>query len=307
MSSSELTLVAALAGLLIAAGLWVSIAALRGWAPQRAPRPRAGAGRRAGKAVEELPEVWRRNYRHLLIGSVVIGVGVWVWTGWPVHGLLAAGALSGLPFLLHPGGSARLQIARLEAMAQWLQQLASVHGGGKPLEQTVIDSLPNSPRALRREITDLAGRLEAQLPAVDAYRLFADDLGDRTGDEVTMLFMDHAGTRGPGLAKALTRMAELVGRNASDFRDIDTDRAKVRSNARRVSLFVLAVVSVALANPAYTAPYGTLPGQAFLTGLGVLFVLALRWMRRMAQPRPEPRLLHPLTNRELEKEEVPAW
>ena len=30
-------------------------------------------------------------------------------------------------------------MARLEAIAEWLQQLASVRAGGKPLEATIVD------------------------------------------------------------------------------------------------------------------------------------------------------------------------
>ncbi|MFE5841975.1 type II secretion system F family protein [Streptomyces niveus] len=295
MSLSYLPFLGMLAGLLLVVGICGAVAALRGWGPRGSGR--GGVRRRARRAVAELPAGWRANYRHLCAASAVLGVVVWAWTGWPMHGVVAGAALAGLPFVLHPGGSARAQIDRLDAVGEWLQQLVSVHGGGKPLEQTIRE-LSTVPPAVRREVNALARRLESGIPARQAYRGFADDMGNLIGDDITMLLLDHAATRGPGLARVLETKAASVAAKAAGLRDVDAERAKSRANARRVSLFVLAVVAVALANPAYTAPYGTGPGQGGLLLLGAGFAGALVWLRRMAQPRPEPRLLLTAAERE---------
>lgn len=295
MGLSYLAVLGMLAGLLLVAGVCGAVAALRGWTPAR--RGGGGLRRRARRAVAELPAGWAANYRHLLAASVVLGVVVWAWTGWPVHGMVAAAGLAGLPFVLHPGGSARAQIERLDAVGEWLQQLVSVHGSGKPLEQTIRE-LTAVPEAVRGAVDALARRLEAGVPARQAYRGFADDMGDLIGDDISMLLLDHATTRGPGLARVLESKAASVAAKAAGLRDVDAERAKSRANARRVSLFVLAVVAVALANPGYTAPYGTGPGQGGLLLLGAGFAGALVWLRKMAQPRPEPRLLLTAAERE---------
>ncbi|KOU37619.1 type II secretion system F family protein [Streptomyces sp. WM6378] len=296
MTSSSFSLLGMLAGVLIALGIAGAIAVLRGWQPRRRIEPGA-LRRRARRALEELPLVWQANYRYLLAASAVLGVVMWAWTGWPVHGLLAAGALAGLPFILHPGGSGRVQIARLEALAEWLQQLASVISGGKPLSQAVQD-LTTVPAALRREVGLLQIRLASGVQPAEAYRLFADDMGERVGDDVAMLFCDHLKTHGPRLSHILASQASLVAHQAADLTDIDAERAKARSTARRVSLFALLVVAVLLANPAYTAPYGTPLGQLGMIAWTAAFIAALMWLRRMARPRPEPRLLLTAAQRE---------
>lgn len=288
MSLSYLSVLGMGAGAACALGGAGLLAVARGWRPKARGRG-AGLRGRAARAVAELPPGWRDNYRLLLAAAAVAGVVMWAVTGWPVHGLLAAAIVAGLPFILHPGGSGRAEISRLEALAEWLQQLASVRSGGKPLEATIV-ALDTVPALLRHEVGALAG-LSSGVPARTAYRALADDLGDRVGDDIAQLFMDHVTSRGPGLARALTAQASLVARQAADLRDIDAERAKARSEARRVSLFAIAVVGAILLNGSYAAPFATPLGQLGLVVLAALFVLALLWLRRMAAMDAEPRTL----------------
>jgi len=302
MTLSYLSVLGMGAGAACALGGAGLIAVVRGWRPHAG---RGGAGRLRGRmrqAVMELPAGWRDNYRLLLAVAAGAGIVMWAVTGWPVHGLLAAAAVAGLPFVLYPGGSGRAEVARLEALAEWLQQLASVRSGGKPLEATIVQ-LDTVPVLLRREVGALAARLSSGMPARHAYRALADDLADRIGDDVTQLFMDHVTSRGPGLARALAAQAVLVARQAADLRDIDAERAKARSEARRVSLFAIAVVGVILVNGSYAAPFATPLGQLGLLVLAVLFVLSLWWLRKMAEMDDEPRTLLPAGQRQASHEE----
>ncbi|MET9122205.1 hypothetical protein [Streptomyces sp. NPDC004528] len=292
MTASYLSVLGMVAGAVVAVGVAGVVAAATGWWKPARGRRRGRFGSRVRRAVAELPPAWRDNYRLLLAAAAVIGVVMWAVTGWPVHGLLAAAAVAGLPFVLAPGGSGRAEVARLEALAEWLQQLASVRAGGKPLEAAIV-GLETVPVLLRRDVGRLAGRLSAGIPARQAYRALADDLGDRIGDDISQLFMDHVTSRGPGLSRALAAQAVLVARQASDLRDIDAERAKARSEARRVSLFAIAVVGVILLNGSYAAPFATPLGQAGLLALGALFVVALVWLRAMAELDSEPRTLLP--------------
>ncbi|WP_406834855.1 type II secretion system F family protein [Streptomyces sp. AHU1] len=302
MSLSYLSVLGMAAGALCTLGGTGVVAAARGWRPQIRAGGSRGVRGRLVRAVGELPAGWRDNYRLLLACAAGTGVVMWAVTGWPVHGLLTAAAVAGLPFVLHPGGSARAEVARLEALAEWLQQLASVRSGGKPLEATIV-GLDTVPVLLGGEVGALAARLSSGMPARSAYRALADDLGDRIGDDVAQLFMDHVTTRGPGLARALAAQASLVARQAADLRDIDAERAKARSEVRRVSLFAIAVVGAILANTSYAAPFATPLGQLGLLALAALFVLALVWLRKMAELDVEPRTLLPAGERPLPGEE----
>ncbi|MGI5353481.1 type II secretion system F family protein [Streptomyces sp. CA-250714] len=173
-----------------------------------------GLRHRGQRAMDELPPRWRDNYRYLLVAAAVAGVGMWVWTGWPIHGLMTAGALAGLPFLLHPGGSAQRRIARLDALAQWLHQLASIHIAGTSLEQTIAASVGRAPTVLREPVAAAAVRLQQGVTPREVYALLADDLGDTAGDEVALLLMEHAEGRGPGLSAALSAAAQSAGAQA---------------------------------------------------------------------------------------------
>jgi archaellum biogenesis protein FlaJ (TadC family) len=291
MSSSYLSVLGMVAGLLVVLGLAGLVAWWRGWSPASSRRRgKATWADRARRAVNELPTVWRENYRLLLIVAAVVGVLMWAITGWPVQALLAAAAVAGLPFVLYPGGSERLEVARLEALAEWLGQLASVRSGGKSLESAIV-SLNNVPALLRRPVGALCERLAAGVPARQAYRLFADDLGSRIGDDIAQLFMDHVISRGAGLSDALAAQAALVHRQAAEVEDIDARRADSRAETRKVSLFVLAVVAFVLVNGAYWAPLANALGQLALLAMGALFVLLLWWLRKVAAMKPEPRTL----------------
>ncbi|MEU1273601.1 hypothetical protein [Streptomyces sp. NPDC005799] len=290
MTQSYLSALGMVVGAVVALSLTGLVAALRGWRPAtRSVRPGRLRGR-LQRAVEELPPTWRDNYRLLLAGAAGAGTLMWAITGWPAHGLLAFAVVAGLPFVLYPGGSGRTEVARLEAIAEWLQQLASVRAGGKPLEATIVE-LDTVPTLLQRPVSRLADRLSSGMPARWAYRQLADDLASRIGDDLAQLFMDHVTSRGPGLARALSAQAALVTRQAADLRDIDAERAKARSEARRVSLFAIAVVTVILVNGSYSQPFSTPLGQLGLLVLGVLFVASLLWLRQMAVMEEEPRTL----------------
>lgn len=303
MTSSFLSALGMLAGAVVALSLTGIVALVRGWRPAtRGFRPGRIRGR-AARAVGELPPGWRDNYRLLLAGAAGTGGLMWALAGWPVHGLLAFAAVAGLPFVLYPGGSGRTEVARLEAIAEWLQQLASVRAGGKPLEATIVD-LDTLPARLERPVGQLADRLRSGTPARWAYRQLADDLASRIGDDIAQLFMDHVTSRGPGLARALSAHAALVARQAADVRDIDAERAKARSEARRVSLFAIAVVAVILVNGSYSQPFATPIGQLGLLVLGGLFVASLLWLRRMAVMEEEPRTLLTAEERAKESEVV---
>ncbi|MFE6894805.1 type II secretion system F family protein [Streptomyces sp. NPDC057694] len=291
MSSSYLSAIGMVAGLLVVLGLAGLVAWWRGWTPGSTRRRGTPALRdKARQAVGELPAVWRDNYRLLLVAAAVVGVIMWVLTGWPVQALLAAAAIAGLPFVLYPGGSERLEVARLEALAEWLGQLASVRSSGKSLE-TAIVTLTHVPALLHRPVAVLCERLASGMPARHAYRLFADDLDSRIGDDIAQLFMDHVISRGAGLSEALSAQAALVRRQAAEVEDIDARRADARAETRKVSLFVLAVVAFVLVNGAYWAPLANALGQLALLGMGALFVLLLWWMRKVAAMKPEPRTL----------------
>lgn len=276
-------LLGALAGLLVAGGVLMIVAGLIRWVAKPTQRSRGQwAERLRGHAT------WAR-WRSLAGG--IAGLLVWLLTGWPVLGLITAATAVALPMLLATSSIASRSISRVEAVEDWTRRLTDILLVGVGLEQAIVTSERTVPEPIRGEVSALAARLEARWPTELALRAFAEDLRDPTGDLVVVgLILGHR-RRGPGLARALTAVAESVAEDVAMRRRVEADRAKPRATARAVTLITLAVIAIGALNSAYLAPYGTASGQLVLAGVAVAFAAALVWMRALTLSRPQPRLL----------------
>ncbi|MET7714861.1 type II secretion system F family protein [Streptomyces sp. NPDC005407] len=293
MTTSQLALVAACCAVLALLAIVAAVREVRG----RVPDPVKPTSRMAGRiqrAKSELPEKWQRRWRHLVTTAAVVALVVWMWTGWPVHGILAGAAVIGLPYILNPGTAATLRIERLEALGQWLNHLAGVHQAGISLPQTIRASAKGAPGPIAPNVRALADRLRGGTEAQDAFAHFADELADGVSDHVVLLFQSHAVYKGPGLSDALEALAVTIHQQAADARDIEADRAKVRKSSRMVSVVICVVVVGCMLNQAWSGWYQSPIGQIVLAVLGGLFAWTLSWLRRIARTRTDPRLLDPL-------------
>ncbi|MEJ8632312.1 type II secretion system F family protein [Streptomyces sp. MS2.AVA.5] len=293
MTASQLALVAACCAVLTFLALFAAVREIRG----RIPDPIKPTSRTAGRiqrAKAELPDKWQRRWRHLVAAAAVITLVVWAWTGWPVHGILAGAAVLGLPYVLNPGTAATLRIERLEALGQWLNHLAGVHGVGISLTQTIATSAKAAPEPIAVNVHALAERLRTGTDAHQAFALFADELADGVSDHVVLLFQSHAVHQASGLSDALEALAVTIHQQAANARDIEADRAKVRKSSRMVSIVICVVVVGCMLNDAWSGWYQSPVGQIVLAVLGAVFAWTLSWLRRIARTQPDPRLIEPL-------------
>jgi Flp pilus assembly protein TadB len=223
--------------------------------------------------------------------AALVGATVWLLSGWPVAGLIAAAAVAGLPLLLSTSKVAARGISRLEAIEDWTRRLSDVLVVGIGLEQAIATSLKSVPEPIRPEVSSLSARLVARVPTEEALRQFADELADPMGDfVVAALILGHR-RRGPGLARALSSVADSVSEEVALRRRVEADRAKPRTTARAVTLITLGVVGVGAMNGTYIQPYGTAVGQIVLLSVAAMFIAALTWMRAHTLGKPQPRLL----------------
>jgi Flp pilus assembly protein TadB len=288
-------LATAVAVLVALAGLTLAVAAWRGWDPSAGRAGAPGAGRAAAwraRAWAQVPPAWRARYRALAGAAAVVGAGVWLLTGWPVQGLLAAAVVLAVPWIWHPGGSGKARIQRLEDLATWLQQVASLHAAGIALEQTIAASVGSAPVGLRSALRRLAGRLQAGWRPANAYEEFAAELDDGAADHVVLLLLTHAADRGAGLAAALKTLGRQVADDAAMLRRVDSERAGLRAEARWITMLLVALAAVVLSS-SMGAAYRSPGGQAVLVVLAAGVVAVLQWMRRMATTAPDPRMLRP--------------
>ena len=148
-----------------------------------------------------------------------------------------------------------------------------------------------TPAAIRPEVARLVSRLRARWSTEAALRVFADDLGDVTGDLVAAALILGAAKRGDGLAVILTGLAESVAEDVRSRRQIEADRAKPRNAARIIVAVYVALLAALSLTGSYLIPYGTELGQVLLATLLAAFAGCLAWLRRMLQPPVAPRLL----------------
>ncbi len=272
-------ILAAVGALLAGAGVCIVVAALRGWGPR--PRvARAGRARRRG-----------REARVLLV--VAVGLVVWAVTGWPALGIGAVAALVGLPAMVSAGGRAEVQIGRVEAVEEWARRLSDVLAIGVGLEQAVQTSARTAPAAIQEQVDALAARIAARMSTEEALRRFADDVDDPTADLVAAALILASRRRGPGVAAALTAIADSVAEEVAARRRIEADRAKPRTTARAVTLITIGLIGLGLLNRAYAQPYATGLGQLVLTATLGFFAAALWWMHSMTRTTAQARILAP--------------
>ena len=280
------TLLAALAGALVVAGILLGIYALT---PRPAPPPRPARPARTGRLVR-----WWRGLpawqRWSSLAALALGVIVMVATGWVVAVPVLPAAVLGLPALLMVSSADR-QIARMDAIAEWSRNLAGVLTAGQGIEAAIQASLRSAPDAIRPEIARLVGRMRSRWSTEQALRAFADDLDDATGDLVCAALILGAAKRGDGLARVLHDLAESVSADVRARRQIEADRAKPRASARMVTLLSIGALLFFGLGGRFFAPYSTPLGQLILLVLLSCYGLLLWWLRRMAEIQPATRIL----------------
>lgn len=234
--------------------------------------------------------ITRQQQLWVLVG-LGIGVAMFIISGWIVY--LVAAPIAGffLPVVLSKGDSPQ-KIDRLDALETWTRSLSGLTiTGSAGLEQHLIASLPSTPESIRPQVNSLVARLNARWPTREALEAFARDFDDPTADLVIMHLLLKEQSHGPGLAKALEDLAEIMGDEVRTRRQIETDRAKPRTQIRIVSVALIAVLAVLPFLGTYTAAYDTPIGQMVLAFWLIMFAGLLWWMRKIATVKPAPRLL----------------
>lgn len=265
----------AVAALVIAVGVTLTVLGVQ---PIDQPAARGGS-RRLG----------RRGGRVALV--VAAGLLAWGATGWPALGLAASAAAVGLPAMLGADRRAKEAIDRVEAVQEWARRVADILAIGVGLEQALAGAARSAPAAIRAQTATLAARIAAGSGTEGALRQFADELADPTADLVVAALILASRRRGPGVAAALTAIADSAAEEVAARRRIEADRAKPRATARAVTLITVGIITLGLLNADYTAPYGGPVGQVVLAGTLGFFAAALWWMHRMTAGVALPRIL----------------
>lgn len=279
-----MSLLAALAGLAAVAGILVTIAGFTG-----------------GSAVEpgvRPPGRWRAwwhsasdaKHRDRMLVALGAGLVVLLVLGWPVAALAAAAGTYVLPRMLS-GRQTQQQIARLEALEAWARRLAEVMGASRGLEATLIDSLRIAPAPIRAPVASLADRLNNHAPTERALRAFATELDDPVADLIAAALILAARRRGPGTRDALATLADAVAQEVRLRRDVEAERASLRTTLLVIVISVGTLTAVFVASGTLAAPYGTAVGQLVMAAVTGLYAAGLWWMKRLAAISTGARIL----------------
>ena len=82
-------------------------------------------------------------------------------TGWPVAAAVAVAGAVGLPVVLGAKARAEADIARLEALADWVRRLADLLGSGAGIEQAIEASQRTVPAPLAGPVAELVAAMRA--------------------------------------------------------------------------------------------------------------------------------------------------
>jgi tight adherence protein B len=226
------------------------------------------------------------------VAAGVVGLAVGLATTWPMAGVLAAGAVLGLPVLLGGSRQAHDVIGRLEALAAWTEMLRDTMAGAAGLVQAIMASAEVAPAGLAVELDRLSGRLAGRVPLAKALRLLADELDDPAADAVVAALVLAAEARAGQLGEVLSELARATREEVAMRQRVEASRARAWSTTRTVAgVSIGFVVVAALGAHRFLQPYGTLPGQAVLLVVGAIFAAGLWLMASMVRPRRPERFL----------------
>jgi hypothetical protein len=266
------TLVALVLGMTIGLGAFIGLAGLRG--------------------VVVVPPAARRVLRDRGTArqctlAVVAAVAALALTGWLVAAVTAGVAAVVLPRAF--GGARRHQreIARVEAVASWAEQLRDTMAAANGLEHAIAASGLVPPPSLAPQIIGLARRVGYE-PLPEALRAFADDVDHPTCDFVVAGLL--AGARGQAreLGPLLGQLAECARAEAQLRARVWAGRARTRTSVRVIAACVgLFAVGLMAFDRSYLAPYDSAGGQVVLAAIVLLFggsLVAMDRMGRLAMP-----------------------
>jgi Flp pilus assembly protein TadB len=212
--------------------------------------------------------------------ALVAGAGAIAVTHWPVAMIAAVLAVLFLPRIVSSRASQH-QMAVLEGLEQWTRRLSDLLMASRGLDDALETSARHAPAAIASPVAALGHRLAARTPAEAALRAFAADVADPAGDRIAAALIIATGRRGGAARDVLNALASMLARDVAARREIEADRAQHRTTVKWLTVFVLGFTVFAVLNRAYSAPFGTLPGQLVLALVMALYAGGLAWLSRL--------------------------
>ncbi len=206
-----------------------------------------------------------------LLPGIVVGVGTW----WGVGGWQRR------------QNSANSEIARLDALASWIESVRDVLMAGEQPIGAIASSVGACSPLIRPYVRRLATGLSRQDPEI-VFRRFADDLDDPVADLVAA-GLSIAIRRGARTVPVLSALAQQTREQVDRRRLVEAERAPTRREVTSLTVIMggLVVALLVFGRSQYLDAYDQPEGQVFLavalTGYAGLIV---RVQKLAAFPRP---------------------
>lgn len=257
-----------------------SLLFVAGVAVATGPVPMARTASLSAAAVRRLGT---RALAGLVLGALLLAVSGWVVPS-AVVAAGAAWALGGSPSRRRSGDA---EIARLDALAGWIENVRDVLMAGEQPIGAIQSTVGACSPAIRPQVRRLAAGLGRQDPDV-VFRRFADELDDPVGDLVAA-GLSIAIRRGARTVPVLTALAEQTRQQVDRRRLVDAERAPARREVQALTLIMSALLLglLVLGRVEYLDAYDTPTGQVFLAAsLAGYATLLVRVQHLAAFPRP---------------------
>jgi Flp pilus assembly protein TadB len=222
------------------------------------------------------------------LGAFVAASLVWAWTTWPVGGLWVFAGVMAIPLLKGDRYSATDEIAKVEAIATWTEQVRDTMNASAGLQQSLVATASNAPAVISDELTIFARRApRGDLSA--ALRQLGSDLDHPASDLVVAGLLSATELDAGRLVPLLSRLASSIRDEAHMRVRVEVSRARVRTSMKIVGFFVsLTALLLMVVGRDLLRGYNTALGQLWLLVVGSVVVLAVWSTRRLAEvPRPE--------------------
>ncbi len=230
-------------------------------------------------------------YPALRLGLALAGFAtVFAFTGWLIASVYAAIGGFILPTLVLAKRRRREEIARIEAIAAWIESVRDTMAASAGMQQALQISARVAPAPVRDEVRALASRLQHQ-SVNEALRRFAADMKHPLSDMVVASLILATSRHAGSLQGVLATTAQSARDTASMWRQVESSRARMFSQARLAGWVTATMMTfMVLFRRETLGPYDTFIGQIVLTVILGLFVGANYAIYQIAKPPPPKRV-----------------
>ena len=271
-----MTVWAAIAGAMCAAGIWLLATSWR-------PVVITAATPRTRRITD--PLIKQRVFA--ATGGLIV---VLVITRWPVAAI--AGAAIGWAAVEIRSRKGRTSTERrTEAIALWAEMLRDAIGTARGVEGVLVATASTSPLPIRPELERMARRLQHE-PLDAVLDGLAADLDHPIGDLVVTALRLTSTSGGRQVRDVLNSLATAAYAEADSHRRIEVARERPRTAMKYTAIVIAGFVALLIVfSRRYLEPYDSVIGQTVLVFVGLYWALGFWWMQRMGRSDPVERFL----------------